>query len=406
MIDYRYLHKKYLLESYPDRGLVFTRGEGAELVTETGEKYLDLMSNFGVNVFGYGHPAITEALCSQVRGLANLHGSFNNDVRARAAAALVKRCGQGLARVHFSSSGAEAVEAALKFAAAVTGRRRFVACCGGYHGKTLGALSATHGERYRRSFQPLLWDFEHGEYGSLDSLRELLDDETAALIVEPIQGEAGIRVPEPGYLREAKRMCEERGALLIVDEIQTGVGRTGTFLAMEPEGTSCDILCLGKGLAGGIPIGATLVSKEVAARIPRLLHTSTFGGNPLAAAGILAVLELLDEDRLRHIQEIGSSFLAGIRGIEDENIQEVRGRGLMLAVQTAGDPTPVLRGLQSRRILAAPAGGNTVRFLPPYIMNGHHVEITLSSLKDTLAGQRNRTQAGRLKSAEPRCVAS
>jgi len=406
MIDYRYLHRKYVIESYPDRGLVFTRGKGAELITESGEHYLDLMSNFGVSLFGYGHPALTEALTLQIGKLANLHGSFNNDVRARAAAALVKRCGNGLVRVHFSSSGAEAVETAIKFAAAVTGRRRFAACRGGYHGKTLGALSATHDSRYRRPFEPLLWEFEHGEYGRPESLTKLVDDNTAALIVEPIQGEAGIRLPEPGFLREARRICEKHGALLILDEIQTGAGRTGTFLAVEPEGIRPDILCLGKGLAGGIPIGATLVTNEISSRIPRLLHTSTFGGNPLASAGILAVLELLDNDRLEHIQAMGTAFKAGIRRLRDESIREVRGRGLMLAVGIQGDPTPVLQGLQRRRILAAPAGGSTIRFLPPYILTPRHVEIALAALKDALAGIRRppRTDRGENRSAP--CVAS
>jgi len=284
-----------LLDLYPNRGLRFVRGEGAYLEAADGRRYLDLGTNYGVSIFGYGHPAITAALTAQLQALPTLHGSFTSDVRVKASLALARRLPMDSPAICWSNSGTEAVEAALKFAALATGRKRFVACRQGYHGKTLGALSATDSAKYRAPFEPLLWAFEHVAYGDAGAIRAALDDRTAAVIVEPIQGEGGMVVPPPGYLAAVRLAANDAGVLLIVDEIQTGCGRTGRFLAMEHEAVSPDIVCLGKGLAGGIPVGATAVTPAVAARVPRGIHTSTFGGNPLACAGALAVLALLTD---------------------------------------------------------------------------------------------------------------
>ena len=221
---------------------------------------------------------------------------------------LVQRVLRPTGQVYWSNSGAEAVEAALKLAVMATGKKRFLACIHGYHGKTLGALSATDGDKYRRSFEPLLWEFTHIPFDDPAALEQALDDETAAFIVEPIQGESGIRVARDGYLRSAREMCTARKVLLILDEIQTGTGRTGTFLACAREGIEADIVCLGKGLAGGLPVGATVVSAEIAARAVRSSHTSTFGGNPLACAGVNAVLDYLQDAELERISRLGLYF--------------------------------------------------------------------------------------------------
>ncbi len=380
MKDYSLLQKRYLVDTYANRGLALVEGEGITLRDASGVGYLDLMTNYGVNIFGHGHPVITEKLTRQLRKLTTLHGSFLNDQRVEAARGLVSRCGGGLDKAFFSNSGAEANEAALKFAVLATGKKKFVVCRGGYHGKTLGALSATDGRKYREAFEPLIWDFTTVGYDRLDQTEAALDAKTAAFIVEPVQGEGGIIVPDEAYILGAADLCRSRGVLLILDEIQTGAGRTGRFLASHSEGIRYDIVNLGKGLAGGIPIGVTLVSREVGEKIPRAAHTSTFGGNPLASAGALAVLELLDESRLAHVRDIGRYFLENLRLVSSPLISAVRGKGLMLGIEVNARRDDILKELQREKVLAIPAGDNVVRFLPPYIIEKKHVDEALQKI--------------------------
>jgi acetylornithine/LysW-gamma-L-lysine aminotransferase len=374
-----------IIPVYPDRGLTFLEGDGVYLTEAGGGRYLDLTSGYGVAVSGYNHPRFRECLERQLHRLPTLHGSFSNDTRTKAARALLSRCGGGLARLLFSNSGAEANEAALKFAALATGKKRFVACRGAYHGKTLGALSATDGALYRRAFEPLVWDFQFVPYGDAGAVAVAIDDRTAAFIVEPIQGESGVRLPPSGYLRQAAHICRSRGVLLIVDEIQTGTGRTGTFLACQAEGIVPDILTLGKGLGGGLPLGVTLVTAKVAEAIPRGSHTSTMGGNPLAAAGVLATLEFLDEARLAHVIEVGDYFLESLNSLAGPAVKDIRGRGLMIGLEVTCSRDAVLKALQKERVLAIPAGDSVVRFLPPYILEKSHVDMLIEKLESIFA---------------------
>lgn len=384
MKDYRFLQQKYLVNTYPDRGLVLTYGEGVFLYDQNKEKYLDMMSNYGVNIFGYNHPYLLKKISEQLKKLTTLHCSFNNDTRALAAETLVKKCGGNLAQVYFSNSGAEAIEASLKFAVLATGKKRFIACRNGYHGKTLGALSATSEEKYKKQFEPLLWDFKHIPYNNPQELEKAIDDQTAAFIVEPVQGEGGIILPDNNYLADVRNICDRVGILLILDEIQSGVGRTGYFLASEKEKISYDIICLGKGLAGGIPIGATLVSQKVALKIPKLIHSSTFGGNPLACAGTLAILALLDEKMLKKVFQLGSYFIQQLKTVKSPLIKEVRGRGLMIGVELNDKRNEILKQLQINKILAIPAGENVIRFLPPYIIEKENIDLVIKKLKEIL----------------------
>lgn len=380
MKDYLLLQQKYLVNTYPNRGLTLVSGEGPYLYDESCRQYLDLMSNYGVNIFGYNHPFIKKRIILQFEKLPTLHCSFTNDIRAEAAERLVKRCGHNLSSIYFSNSGAEAIEAALKFAVLTSGRKKFIACCHGYHGKTLGALSATDGKKYKQAFEPLLWDFKHIDYNNIFQLKEVIDDQTAAFVVEPIQGEAGIILPDKGYLKKVREICDQRQILLIIDEIQTGVGRTGYFLASQKDKITYDIVCLGKGLAGGIPIGATLVSQRVALKILKNSHTSTFGGNPLACAGILATLDLLDEKMLKHIQVLGDYFLSKLKTIKSSLISEVRGQGLMIGLEFNDQRNEILKRLQLNQILAIPAGENVIRFLPPYVIEKENIDFLITKL--------------------------
>lgn len=381
--------RKYLVNTYINRDLCFVEGEGCYLIDIYGQRYLDLGTNYGVNIFGYKHPYLTACLRDQLEKLISLHGSFNNNVRAKAAEMLVSRCGRGLSQVYFSNSGSEAVEAALKFAVLATGRRKFIACEGSYHGKTLGALSATFHQKYRHPFEPLLWDFTFIPYGDTQALKSAIDEQTAAFIVEPIQGESGVIMPPSGFLSEAYETCRQNGVLLIIDEIQTGLGRTGSFLASEKEIEEYDIVCLGKGLAGGIPAGATLISRKIAKNIMKGIHTSTFGGNPLACAGITATLNLINEDLFCKIQSLGQYFMAQLTEIFHHSGFGVRGKGFMIGLKAGNLRNELLRKLQSRGILALPGGEEIVRFLPPYIIEKHQLELTLEIISDLVPGRYN-----------------
>ncbi|PIR58631.1 MAG: aspartate aminotransferase family protein [Candidatus Pacebacteria bacterium CG10_big_fil_rev_8_21_14_0_10_56_10] len=382
--NHQSIERHFCVDTYVNRGLTLVKGQGVYLYDSSGDRYLDLMSNYGVNIFGYRHPDITRALAEQLEKLTTLHGSFNNDVRAVAAKALVRRCAAGLSRVFFSNSGSEAIEAALKFAVLATQKKRFVAAVHGYHGKTLGSLSATDGQKYRQAFAPLLWEFETVEFGNSQALEEVLSSQVAAVILEPIQGEAGIYPPSPGYLKKVRQLCDRHGAILIVDEVQTGCGRTGPFLASQSEEISYDIVCLGKGLAGGMPVGATLVNDKVANSIPKHIHTSTLGGNPLACAGILSTLNILDKTLRAHVEEVGSYFIDQLTLIKSKHIVAVRGKGLMIGLEVKENRDQLLKSLQRHHILAIPAGDKVVRFLPPFLVQKKHVDLLVTALKQIL----------------------
>lgn len=387
MIDAQRLEALRLLDAYPRRGLTIRRGEGMYLEDDQGRRFLDMMSNYGVSILGHNHPAIVEALTGQLRTLGSLHGSFAGEIRARAAAALLDRCGGGLGKVFFANSGSEANEAAIKFAVLATGRKRFVAFRNGFHGKTLGALSATDGGAYRAPFEPLLWDFDFAPYGEAEGL-EMIDERTAGVIVEPVQGEGGVRVPPPHFLAGLEKACAVSGAVLILDEIQTGLGRTGRFLASSAEVPEPDIITLGKGLAGGVPAGAVLLSERISRAIPRKIHTSTFGGNPLAAAGILAVLSVLTDEFLQKVERRGRALAERLRAIDSDEIVDIRGKGLMIGAEVRSERDAILRLLQKERVLAIPAGPGVVRFLPPYIVEADQLEDVGRAFEAALAAIR------------------
>jgi predicted acetylornithine/succinylornithine family transaminase len=384
-MNYQFLDEKYLVDTYPRRGITIVKGKGVYLFDEKGRKYLDMMSNYGVNVFGHSYPPIIKAIQKQLKRLTNLHCSFSNDQRSLASLKLIEMCGKDYSKVYWSNSGTEAIEAALKFAAFFTKKKKFISAKNSYHGKTLGALSATGREKYRKPFEPLLWEFLHVDFGNAKAIEEAIDEKTAGVILEPIQGEGGIILPPKDYFRKVREICDKKGVLLILDEIQTGVGRTGKFLASQNFGVEGDIICLGKALAGGIPVGVTILKQKVAEKLERGIMSSTFGGNPLACAATLAVLSLVGEKLLSHIKEMGNYFLENLKQIKSEKIVEVRGKGLMIGIEFKTNVTPILKALQEKGILAIPAGeGNVIRFLPPYIVEKRHIQETVKALREIL----------------------
>lgn len=384
MTDYRLIQQRFVLGTYAHRGLTITHGKGMYLYDNMSNEYLDLMSQYGVHILGYSNPRVAEAITTQSSRLLALHGSFANDARASASRALLKRCGQEYYQVYWSNSGAEAVEAALKFAVLATGKKQFIRMRKGYHGKTLGALSATDGAKYRTPFEPLIWEFTPVPFGDLGALKTAITSDTAGVLLEPVQGEGGVIPGSQEYLKGVRSLCTASGALFIADEIQCGMGRTGSFLNLFQAGVAADILCLGKGLAGGLPVGATIVNKSVADRIPKLIHSSTFGGNPLVCAAVEATLQELTAELIAHVSEMGDYFLSQLRGLRHSAITEIRGAGLMIGIDVAPDRNMVLKELQKKGILAIPAGEHTVRFLPPYIINQAQIDHVCQAFAETL----------------------
>jgi LysW-gamma-L-lysine/LysW-L-ornithine aminotransferase len=374
---------EFRIPLYHKRDIALVRGEGAYLWDAEGTRYLDMMSNYGVAVLGHAHPAVTAAIAEQAGRLISCHQSFYNDERAVFTQALQALLPSTLRHISFGNSGAEAVEAALKYARAATGRPRLISAKRAYHGRTYGALSVTGEVKYRASFAPLLDGCEQIPFGDLEAARASLVD-AAAMIVEPVQGESGVRPASDEYLQGLRRICDETGALLIYDEVQTAF-RTGRTFAFERSGAVPDIMTLAKPLANGLPIGVTVVSSEVAGAIPPGSHGSTFGGNPLVCAAGIATLSVVAEPNFnQQVAEIGRAFLDRLRAIEHPLIREVRGVGLMIAVELKRNASPVLQRMQTAGVLAIPAGSTCVRFLPPLIVEETHVNLAAEVLQEAL----------------------
>jgi acetylornithine/LysW-gamma-L-lysine aminotransferase len=372
---------------YPKRPIVITRGRGARVWDEEGREYIDATSGQGVALLGHAHPAVARALYEQAQTLITCPEIFYNDRRAQLVARLTALAPEGLNRVFLCNSGAEAVEGALKFARVATGRKGIVATMRGFHGRTMGALSATWEPKYREPFQPLVPGFNHSPYDNLEAAEKAIGPDTAAVVVEPVQGEGGVRLASPGYLPGLRRLCDERGALLILDEIQTGLGRTGRWFACQHSGVVPDLMALAKGLAGGVPMGAVLIGPRIG-DLPSMSHGSTFGGNPLSCAAALATLDVLEQERLpQQAAEKGEYLLGRLRRIESEKIREVRGLGLMVAMELRERVTPYLMALMRLGVLALPAGPTVLRLLPPLVITYEEMDRVVAAIEEALTQQ-------------------
>lgn len=381
----RTIETDHQLPLYAKRDIALVRGEGAYLYDSEGKRYLDAMSNYGVAVLGHADPDYAAALADQLSKLTTCHQSFFNDQRAVALAAIDRIAPEGLSRSFLSNSGAEAIEAGLKFARASTGRPQIVAARRGYHGRTLGALSATADPKYRTPFEPLPIPVTHVPFGNAEALADTVSDQTAAVILEPVQGEAGIYPADDAYLGEAHRIAREAGALLIADEVQTGF-RTGAPFAITASGVTPDILCTAKALANGYPVGLTLVTEAISGELPSGAHGTTFGANPLACRAIVETLGQLERrDLYAQSARIGAMLIEGINSLESPKIRQVRGKGLMIGVELKERVTPTLRALQERGVLALPASPVVFRLLPPLIWQEEQVGEFLNALEDALA---------------------
>ncbi|HZJ10565.1 MAG TPA: acetylornithine/succinylornithine family transaminase [Trueperaceae bacterium] len=355
--------------------LVLVRGDGALVYDADGKQYIDCLAGIAVASVGHGNRRLARALAEQAERLIVCPQNIGNDVRTQFVDKLFTFLAAPLERVFLSNSGAEANEAALKWARAATGRSRFVAAKRGFSGRTLGVLPLTWEPAYRGPFAPFTTPVDFVTYNDEDELRAAISAETAAVFLEPIQGESGINPASDDYLRLARSLTREHGALLILDEIQTGVGRTGTFLASERSGVKPDIVTLAKGLAGGVPIGATVMTDAVAKAMPKGGHGTTFGGNPLAAAAGLAVLQEIEERRLMsRAVELGGRLRRGLESLGSELVKEVRGRGLLLGLELTEPVGPFIAALGAAGVLTISGGSHTVRFLPPLVIEPEQVD--------------------------------
>lgn len=370
--------------TYAKQPLAIVRGEGALLFDADGVEYLDCASGHGVANIGHANPKVAESLYKQASTLVTLFETFPNDKRAQLMTKLASLV-NGLDRVFLCNSGTESVEAALKFARISTGRKNIVAAMRAFHGRTFGSLSATFNKKYREGFEPLVPGFSHVPYNNVEALEKAVNEETAAVILEAVQGEGGVYPAAAEYLQAARQLCDRRGALLIVDEIQTGFGRTGQMFAIQHFEVVPDLLACSKSIAGGVPMGALLIGRNVQ-NLTAGVHSSTFGGNPLACAAALAALDVIEEEDLpRQALVKGAYLLDKLRRIESPNIREVRGKGLMVGIEMKQKVSPYIKELQDRKIIALNAGMTVIRLLPPLVISYSQLDHLVEALTEVLA---------------------
>ncbi len=368
---------------YTKRPIAIVRGQGARLWDSEGREYIDCVGGQGAANIGHANPQVAAAIAAQAATLISCPEMFYNDRRAELEQRLCAL--SGFPRVYLCNSGTESVEAAIKFARLSTGRKGILACMRGFHGRTFGALSATWEKKYREPFEPLVPGFSHVPYNNLEALRAAVSEDTAAVLLEVVQGEGGVNPGAPEFLLGAQQVCRERGALLILDEVQTGFGRTGTMFAYQGFGLEPDLVCLAKSIAGGLPMGATLIGPRVG-ELPAQVHGSTFGGNPLACAAALAAIDYIEANHLPgRAAELGAWFLGALRRIESPLIREVRGAGLMVGVEIKQKVTPYLQALMAEGVLALPAGLTVLRFLPPLVIEQADLAVVVEKVRKVLA---------------------
>ncbi|MBL8077950.1 MAG: aspartate aminotransferase family protein [Anaerolineales bacterium] len=368
---------------YAKQTLTIVRGQGASLFDADGVEYLDCSSGHGVANLGHAHPKIAEALYKQANTLITLFESFPNDQRAQLMEKITALV-PGLDRVFFCNSGTEAVEAAFKFARISTGRKNFIAAMRAFHGRTYGSLSATYNKKYREGFEPLLPGVSHVAYNNIEAMEKAVNEETAAVILEVVQGEGGVYPATAEYIQAVRRICDERGALLIVDEIQTGFGRTGKMFAIQHYGVTPDLLTCAKSLAGGVPMGAVLIGKNIKNLVPGV-HGSTFGGNPLSCAAANAALDVIKEEDLPGQAEAkGKYLMEKLAEINSPNIREVRGIGLMVGIEMKQKVTGYIKALQAKKVIALNAGMTVIRLLPPLVITYEQIDRLVEALTEVL----------------------
>ena len=374
------------------------KGKGSHVWDTDGKEYIDCMGGYGVALVGHQNQRVNNAIKEQIDKIITVHSSLYNKTREEFLKTLIGLAPKELTQVHLNNSGAEAIEAAIKFARKFTGKKGMVAMKGSYHGKSFGALSLTFNPKYKKAFEPLVEKVSFASFGDIESLYSVIDEDTAFIILEPIQGESGIIVAPDGFLQAVRKLCDEKGILLIFDEIQAGLGRTGRLWACDHWGTAPDILCLAKGIAGGVPMGATLVRPDILASMNKGEHSSTFGGNPLACAAGTAALNALTEDGLiENSEKMGKLFKDELEKLKENHnmIREIRGKGLMIGIEMKFEVKDILMGLMKKGVLMLYSGRNILRILPPLVISKEDITKVLHALDSVLSEEEQKKDVQR-----------
>ena len=387
---------KYLGNLYQRFPVTIEKGLGAHVWDVNNKEYIDCMGGYGVALVGHRNERVVSAIKSQIDKIITVHSSLYSKTREEFLETLFKVAPKGLTQAHLNNSGAEAIEAGMKFARKFTGKKGMVSMNGSYHGKSMGALSLTFNPKYRKSFQPLVDKVTFSPFGNIESLRDTIDDDTAFIILEPIQGESGIHVAPDGFLQDVRKLCDDNGILLIFDEIQAGLGRTGRMWASEHWDTAPDILCIAKGIAGGVPMGVTMVRPDILDCISKGEHSSTFGGNPLSCAAGTATLQALTQDGLiDNANKMGKLFREGLEQLKEKHtiIREIRGKGLMIGIELKFEVKNILMEGIEKNLLLLYSGRNILRLLPPLVISEEDVTKSLDILDELLTNEESRRNA-------------
>jgi acetylornithine/N-succinyldiaminopimelate aminotransferase len=387
------LSEKYVAHTYARYPVLLVRGKGTRVWDLEGEEYLDFVSGLGVCSLGHCHPKVIKAIQDQAERLIHVSNLYYIEPQIQLASLLCKHSFAD--KVFFCNSGAEANEGAFKlarkYAKEKTGKDRYeiITMERSFHGRTLATLTATGQEKFHKGYEPLMPGFKYVPFNDLGAVKKGIDSKTCAVMLEPIQGEGGVNCPSEGYLKGLREVCDEKGLLLIFDEVQVGMGRTGKLFAYEHDGVEPDMLTLAKSLAGGVPIGALLIRKGIAESFNPGDHASTFGGNPLAtAAGVAALTAMVEEGMLENCQKIGDYFLSQLEEIKIKFpfVKEVRGKGLILGMELKIDGSSIVKEMLRKRILINCTMGNVLRFLPPLIATKEEVDRVVKALEEVFQG--------------------
>lgn len=390
-------NKSYHVNTYKRFNVEFVKGDGVYLFDKAGNKYLDLLCGIAVTGLGHKNSKLIGAAINQIDKLWHVSNLFESTPQETLAKTLVDK--SGLSKVFFCNSGTEANEAAIKFARKFgKGRSTIITASGGFHGRTMGSLSASAQEKLWEGFQPLTPGFKNIPYNNIEAIKDKIDESTIAIMIEPIQGENGIIIPSHNYLNEIRSLCIEHDLLMIVDEIQTGFGRTGKLFAYQHNDIIPDIVTLAKGIANGLPLGGVLVSDKVAEAITPGSHGSTFGGNPISIAVANKVIDLLNDELLNNVFQMGNLLKSKIEELEIQEIIEVRNKGLMFGLKFHSDidVKELAQNLLNNRIVTGTAGDNVLRLLPPLIIEEKHIDHFVYILKDLFKKMYNSTKAGEI----------
>jgi acetylornithine/N-succinyldiaminopimelate aminotransferase len=390
------LSEKYVANTYARYPVLLVRGKGTRVWDLEGEEYLDFVSGLAVCNLGHCHPRVVKTIQDQAEKLIHVSNFYYIEPQIQLASLLCKHSFAD--KVFFCNSGAEANEGALKLARKFSkekiGKDRYeiITMEGSFHGRTLSTLTATGQEKFHKGYEPLMPGFKYVPFDDIGAVKNAIDPKTCAVMVEPIQGEGGVNCPSEGYLKALREICDEKGLLLIFDEVQVGMGRTGKLFAYEHDGVEPDILTLAKSLAGGVPIGALLIRKGVADSFKPGDHASTFGGNPLATAtGVATLTTILEEGMLDNCQKMGDYFTSKLEEIKKKFpfVKEVRGKGLILGMELKIEGSPVVKGMLKKKILINCTMGNVLRFLPPLIVTKEEIDRVVKALEEVLKNMKS-----------------